>query len=89
MYCVDCKLSIVSYASITYGIFLCDKCAIRHKTELGPDKSVIKAFTDVWDDRAKKLISREISGNKAFFDYMKDYQMENEDIRKKYYGVVA
>ena len=50
VYCVDCKMSIVSHASITYGIFLCDKCAMRHRAELGSEKSVIKAFTENWDE---------------------------------------
>jgi len=50
-YCVDCKLNISECCSLTFGIFICYKCAIDHQNLLGPGISFIKTLvSSEWDE---------------------------------------
>ena len=83
-YCLDCKENLADHASLTFGLFICGGCANKHKVELGLERSYIKSvFNENWDEYQLKIM--ELGGNKAFFEFIKYYGIEDEDnIKKKY-----
>ena len=73
-YCVDCKQRQTTHASLSYGIFICDLCAAKHQTELGPEVScVIPLFTVPWDDYMIKFMNQ--GGNRTFHNFIVPYQI--------------
>ena len=57
-YCVDCNQSESTYASISYGIFLCHDCAQTHLKDLSMDISYIKPiFDELWDGYQLKVVA--------------------------------
>ena len=50
-FCIDCNKNDSTHASVTFGIFLCEPCAMLHWNELGMDHSYIKSiYDDLWDE---------------------------------------
>jgi len=89
-YCVDCNINLSEMASTTYGIFICMPCAIKHRDLLGDDTDVIKSVrNDHWSTQELKSFLEGTGGNKAFFDYMKGFNLEKTDIGTKFKGPVA
>ena len=63
-YCVDCKTNPATYASMTFGILICEKCAHEHRTVLGMEKSYVKSLGEFWDNYQLRFIEVGIGGNR-------------------------
>ena len=84
-FCVDCNAKETLYANISYGTFLCDDCAKQHLDLYGMSSSYIKPiFNSVWDSYQMQVATHAKSGNKVFWDFMKQYENEQRPISEKY-----
>ena len=83
-YCIDCKKNQTTHALIWLGTFVCVHCAGIHRHAFGgQSQNYIKDLTrDHWDDY--QLRSLQIGGNKAFFEILKEYGIENEELTTKH-----
>jgi len=72
--CFDCRAAQPNWASVTYGILLCDSCAEEHRS-LGPALSFVRGLhEDGWT--VKQLKSMTEGGNKALEDFFNLYKIE-------------
>ena len=69
---------------IWIGTFVCVHCAGIHRHAFGgQSQNYIKDLTkDHWDDY--QLRSLQIGGNKPFFEILKEYGIENEELTTKH-----
>lgn len=82
-YCVDCTKNESTHANISHGTFVCLNCANILMNEFGMDKCYIKGiFNDLWDTYQLHAVTQ--GGNKKFWDFMKDYNLEAKEIVPKY-----
>ncbi|CDW84635.1 UNKNOWN [Stylonychia lemnae] len=82
-FCVDCNKNESTHCSVTFGILICEECAGKHLELLGMELSYVKPlYQDVWDTFQIKLL--ENGGNKKFWDFIKQYNMELKDINAKF-----
>lgn len=66
--CFDCGGEAAVFASVSYGIFICQRCSVAHQL-LGKDTSFVKGLNAEWSLKQLKLMT--LGGNselKAFFD---------------------
>jgi hypothetical protein len=92
------------YVSINHGIFLCHNCASIHQAHYGVEISFIKSISEVGDTsvyQPTKLLKLSkwtytqlrvliiSGGNKAFQDYMDQYELMSDTIQKRYNSVAA
>lgn len=71
--CFDCLASGPKWASLTYGILLCDQCAQEHRN-LGITLSFVRGLEES-DWTVKQLKSLTEGGNKALEDFFNTYQI--------------
>jgi len=84
-YCLDCKQKEVSFASVTFGIYICDVCAQAHKEKFGMAGSYVKnLYYEAWDDYQMSFFIPGVGGSKPFYDFMKTYDLHNDTIQDKY-----
>ena len=77
-FCIDCQTNRSTHANITFGTFICTDCATQHN-QLNPMFMMyIKALEEVWDPFQLKIA--DLGGNKAFYEFMRDYDKEREPI---------
>jgi len=81
-FCVDCQKNRSTHANISFGTFICGDCAIVHSANFPQMQSYVKSLEEVWDPYQLRVI--QIGGNKPFYEFLRDYQKEREDIIKKY-----
>ena len=68
---------------MTFGIFVCARCAEIHEGHFSPYQSYIKTlFDDAWD--TFQITCVQVGGNKRFFEFLRTYGKEREPINKKY-----
>lgn len=81
--CFDCRAAGPKWASVTYGILLCDTCAEEHRS-LGIALSFVRGLQeDGWT--VKQLKSLAEGGNKAFEDFLHQYKIaRNAPVDFKY-----
>jgi len=89
-FCVDCLHTASTHANINFGTFICENCAHTHRQTFGMSKSYVKTlFTEQWDDYQLSSMSIEIGGNKAFFEILKEFNINTLPIDEKYVHPVA
>ena len=78
-HCIDCLASMVEFASIAHGTFLCSLCAISHE-RLG--LSSIKPLSSLW--KLPELRIMTAGGNSAFRDFFNIYNLAEAPMDFKY-----
>ena len=82
-FCVDCQDNRSTHCVVTFGTFVCARCAEAHEQSFSPYQSYVKAlFDDAWDNFQINCV--QAGGNKRFFEFMRDYGKERDPIAKKY-----
>lgn len=87
-YCVDCTKSQSTHFILNYGIFVCEDCAKAHNAYFPCGKHYIKdALNEYWDPHQLKILG--VSGNKVWYDLMKEYVLDKMPIQKRYDSSIA
>jgi hypothetical protein len=75
-YCVDCLHQRSTHAVLSYGIFVCEACALKHRQGLycTPPPRVKNALGENWDDLQ---LARVDTGNRRFFEWLEEYRLHN------------
>lgn len=82
MRCFDCQAQESDWCSVNHGVFLCLKCAGKHRG-LGVHISFVRSITmDRW--QAKHLKMMEMGGNDLLQRFFDNYQLEDYTIEDKY-----
>lgn len=83
--CADCKCNNPRYVSMQYGIFICERCASIHRTELNEEYfSEIKSVDDSkWNQKEAELLEQ--VGNSVSNNYYEsrlpsDFTLSNDNI---------
>lgn len=84
--CADCNSQYPTYISINNSIFLCEKCALKHK-QFGYNISYIRSIHEQFDDYLLNFIYR--GGNKRYFQYCISTTLNamQPELRYKSYGM--
>ncbi|KAL0237615.1 hypothetical protein PCE1_001009 [Barthelona sp. PCE] len=85
--CFDCNASTTGWVSLTFGVFVCIKCAGRHRG-LGAAKSFVQSI-DLDDHPPKNVIIMRKGGNKKAQEFFEKnglpaYGIQGYDTRSKY-----
>jgi ADP-ribosylation factor GTPase-activating protein 1 len=70
--CIDCKRPYPLFASINNGVFICDDCAILHKS-MGSHISLVRHLKDRWDEYLLSYMNR--GGNSRFTNIIEEYNI--------------
>jgi hypothetical protein len=85
-YCIDCKKNATTHALIWLGTFVCETCANMHLDHLPngcQSRTYVKKVAEEhFDDY--HLRSVQLGGNKALFDILKEYEIQELDFQKRY-----
>ena len=81
-FCVDCQKNRSTHANVSHGTFICEMCANYHYSNAPMGASYIKTLTEVWDPYQLRAV--QIGGNKALYEFLRDYGRERDEIEKKY-----
>lgn len=85
-YCIDCKKKQTTHCVVVYGIFVCEDCATSHLYDY-PNGAmsycyVKKCSGEFWDDYCLKSV--QYGGNQPVFDLMKEYEIQDLELSKRY-----
>ena len=82
-FCIDCQKNRSTHANVSFGVFICQECAIFHNANFPMCESYIKAaFDECWDSFQLQMVMQ--GGNKKFYEFLRTYEKEREPILKKY-----
>lgn len=74
--CFDCDASDPQWASVTFGVFICDACAGVHR-DLGQNISFIRSLRyDVWNVKQLKVMTA--GGNRACQQFFAAYGIQKQ-----------
>jgi len=74
--CFDCDASDPQWASVTFGVFICDICAGVHR-ELGLNLSFVRSLRyDIWNLKQLKVMTA--GGNRACLQFFVAYGMQKQ-----------
>jgi len=74
--CFDCDASDPQWASVTFGVFICDACAGVHR-DLGLNISFVRSLRyDVWNLKQLKVMTS--GGNRACQQFFAAYGMQKQ-----------
>lgn len=86
--CFDCNAKNPTWASVTYGIFICLNCAALHRS-MGVHVSFVRS-TDLDKWRPHEIKSMELGGNAKAKTFFRDHGVEGLDkIESKYQTTAA
>jgi len=94
-YCIDCKNNETTHCLVSYGTFVCKQCVIQHRRLFGnktPGSINVYAkpiFTSHWDDYQLKSICRGFGGNEPMFNFLKEFDLDEETSLFKRYDTRA
>merc|ERR1712166_815057 len=71
-----------THANCTFGVFICEMCANYHYSNAPMGASYIKTLTEVWDPYQLRAV--QIGGNKAMYEFLREYQKERHEVDVKY-----
>jgi hypothetical protein len=90
-YCIDCKENEVTHCLISYGTFVCEKCAMTHHelfSMQNPGAISVYAkniYNDHWDNYQLSSIVEGFGGNEPMYHFLKEYDLEEvTDIKNRY-----
>jgi len=85
--CIDCPAKNPTWASLTYGIFVCQDCSGQHRN-LGVHLSFVRsAVLDGWEpDQAWRMVH---GGNEKARKFFKAHGISDMDISRKYATTAA
>lgn len=87
-FCIDCQKNRSTHANVTFGVFICQDCALFHQANFPMYECYIKnVFDECWDTFQLQNVNN--GGNKRFYEFMKGYEKEREPILKKYTASAA
>ena len=81
-FCIDCQKNRSTHANVAFATFICQDCAAFHDENFPQGASYIKALDEVWDPYQLRAV--QMGGNKAFYEFLRDYGKEREEVSKKY-----
>eukprot|EP00933_Yihiella_yeosuensis_P026244 TRINITY_DN20367_c0_g3_i1.p1 TRINITY_DN20367_c0_g3~~TRINITY_DN20367_c0_g3_i1.p1 ORF type:complete len:303 (-),score=50.08 TRINITY_DN20367_c0_g3_i1:73-981(-) len=71
--CADCRASnCASWASVSFGIYLCQDCAQVHE-RLGPRTSLVRQINEGWGWPSYDIKYLSVGGNSAFWECLDKY----------------
>lgn len=74
--CFDCDASDPQWASVTFGVFICDACAGVHR-ELGLNLSLVRSLRyDIWNLKQLKVMTA--GGNRACLQFFAAYGVQKQ-----------
>ncbi|GAB5369567.1 hypothetical protein AAMO2058_001416200 [Amorphochlora amoebiformis] len=78
--CADCSHGLLpKFASVTFGVFICSKCAHRHKSLEG-DSMVIEVSDSAWTEVQVKRMC--IGGNRRLDEYIRRSRVPRRSISR-------
>lgn len=83
-FCIDCQRNRSDHCNVTFGTFICGECAGKHEAAFPMFMSYVKPCntSQAWDTFQINMIK--IGGNQRFFDFLKEYGKERDELAKKY-----
>jgi hypothetical protein len=85
-YCIDCKKKKTTHALVWLGIYVCEGCSRAHydynSNATMSSLYVKEIMKEQWDDY--QLKSMQLGGNKALFEFMKEYEIHEFDNESRY-----
>eukprot|EP00930_Biecheleria_cincta_P023145 TRINITY_DN16752_c0_g1_i2.p1 TRINITY_DN16752_c0_g1~~TRINITY_DN16752_c0_g1_i2.p1 ORF type:complete len:886 (+),score=149.62 TRINITY_DN16752_c0_g1_i2:65-2722(+) len=70
--CADCSTKNTEWASVSFGTYLCVRCASEHES-MGPRRSLVRPLNDGWGWTRSDLKYMRVGGNVAFQNCLKMY----------------
>ena len=89
-YCIDCKKNKTTHFLVWLGSFVCEPCSVEHLNMPNGCMSKTyakKVYNEQWDDLNLKSLA--LGGNKHLFEILKEYDLQDLPINKKYSSPAA
>lgn len=80
--CFDCGNPHPRWTSIYHGIFLCLKCAGRHRYQDLKLSTILSLLVDQWDE--SRLLALSLGGNEKYEAFLNEYNLLHSKFEGKY-----